>query len=80
NLQLACYQLGILFDQQEHTTDEQRAQIFDKAPNIAMSVLFDVKHENSPAVTRHEAFGKYQPALFVNGHLGYEVATRSYNT
>ena len=80
NLQLACYQLGILFDQQEHTTDKQRAQIFDKAPNIAMSVLFDVKHENSPAVTRHEAFGKYQPALFVNGHLGYEVATRSYNT
>ncbi|WP_018143479.1 PD-(D/E)XK nuclease family protein [Alloscardovia criceti] len=78
NLQLTSYQLGLIFHGKKHDTDAERAELFAQAPQITMSALFDVKHENIPATSRHKGFHKYQPALFVEGHLGYESATRSY--
>ncbi|MFC0266242.1 PD-(D/E)XK nuclease family protein [Alloscardovia macacae] len=79
NLQLVCYQLGLVFDKSRgaHDTEEERAALLATAPDIPMSVLFDVKEENVPAFSYSEGFMKYQPSLFEDGHLAFSSATRT---
>ncbi|MFD0704771.1 PD-(D/E)XK nuclease family protein [Alloscardovia venturai] len=78
DLQLVCYQLGLTFGENVCHNDAERSAIFANAPLIDMCALFDVKHENVPAMSRGEGFAKYQPALFENGHIATSSAGRSY--
>lgn len=65
DLQLVCYQLGLLFP--ENREDASNATV-EPLPEITQSVLFHVSHKSAPAES-YSPESLYQPALVVDGHL-----------
>ncbi len=69
DLQLVCYQLGLIFDEKACRSDDDRCEIFKKMPLITQANLFDVRLDEAPGSTHKIAELNYQNALFEDGHI-----------
>ncbi|PLS24418.1 PD-(D/E)XK nuclease family protein [Bifidobacterium imperatoris] len=67
DLQLVCYQLGLIFPEQ----GSRGEAALRKAPTIGQSMLFHVAKNASPAASRAPE-GAFQPPLFTDGSLNAE--------
>lgn len=65
DLQLVCYQLGLMFNANESNSPAQH-------PRISGGVLFDVEHVSVPGLDREQPEKSFQPPLFVHGTLNDE--------
>ena len=67
DLQLVCYQLGLVFPE----NGPRGAEALQVMPDIAQSGLFHVAQKDAPATsgTSNAQEGMYQPALFADGSL-----------
>lgn len=70
DLQLVCYQLGLVFPE----GGPRGAQALAEAPYIGQSMLFDVEDRDMPGYSRAPE-GAFQPPLFVDGSLNAHPLT-----
>ncbi|QOL33247.1 PD-(D/E)XK nuclease family protein [Bifidobacterium eulemuris] len=70
DLQLVCYQLGLMFPE----GGARGADALARMPSIGQSALFDVEHSDAPA-KYYAPESMFQPALFANGSLNAEPFT-----
>lgn len=68
DLQLVCYQLGLVFPE----GGRRGADVLACMPAIGQSALFDVEHSDAPA-KYYAPESMFQPALFANGSLNAEA-------
>ncbi|RBP98645.1 DNA helicase UvrD [Bifidobacterium aemilianum] len=64
DLQLVCYQLGLAFPE-----DRQGEGVLAGLPTIGQSNLFHLATAQPPGAYHGAAEGRYQPPLFLQGHL-----------
>lgn len=74
DLQLVCYQLGLVFPED----GPRGAEALAGMPSIGQSMLFHVEAKSSPAES-HAPEGIYQPPLFTGGSLNAEAFIPRYH-
>ena len=74
DLQLVCYQLGLVFPED----DPHGARTLHAMPDVAQSLLFHVREDPGPAKS-WGVEGAFQPALFANGSLNASAYAPRYH-